>query len=132
MSNIVLNRIQTPDGTILTSYHGHDYKTYVDSIDGNEYMVDGGLNYLKRSMSDYEDLSVYSDDDFEIVRRSFHRYNRKSDKYVTLEEMEDEWLENLIIYLEERIASDVFPLDIYLKEQRYRKSKNRDDVIDSI
>jgi len=34
---IILNRIKTPDGTILTSYHRHDYIEYID---------DNGLEYI--------------------------------------------------------------------------------------
>ncbi len=35
----------TPDGTLLQSYHVHDYKTYKDS-NGEIYMIDGGCEYL--------------------------------------------------------------------------------------
>ena len=41
MSEIILNRIQTPDGTVLTSYYRHDYKSYQDK-NGETYIVDGG------------------------------------------------------------------------------------------
>ncbi len=42
MKEILCNRIQTPDGTILTSHDRHDFKSYVDK-NGYEYMVDGGV-----------------------------------------------------------------------------------------
>lgn len=73
MANIVLNRIQTPDGTILTSYQRHDSVSYKDK-NGETYMVDGGLSYLKRSVNQepYIELSVNDDVDFETIRRSFH------------------------------------------------------------
>ena len=47
---LILNRIKTPDGTILTSYNRHDYVSYEDA-NGLEYMVDGGLEYLRRNVN---------------------------------------------------------------------------------
>lgn len=67
---IVYNAIRTPDGTILESTHRHDYKSYVDD-NGHEYMVDGGLDYLRRySRPDHpaEELSVCLGDGHERVR----------------------------------------------------------------
>ena len=73
MEKIIANQIRTPDGTVLRSYHVHDYKTYTDK-NGKEYMVDGGLQYLRRNVHDdapYEELSVYLNDPFEQVREVF-------------------------------------------------------------
>jgi hypothetical protein len=70
MSTLVYNAIRTPDGTVLESLHRHDYKTYLDK-NGKEYMVDGGLEYVRRNVHDdapYEDLSVYTTDGHEKVR----------------------------------------------------------------
>lgn len=72
--HIVLNRIKTPDGTILTSWSRHDYKVYTDA-NGHEYMIDGGQTYLRRSApkdAPYEELSVYDTDPFEVIRESLH------------------------------------------------------------
>lgn len=70
---IVRNAIQTPDGTILESNHRHDYKTYVDKITGETYMVDGGLAYLRSNANKVpaKDLYVYHDDDHLKIRDSF-------------------------------------------------------------
>ena len=73
---ILLNRIKTPDGKILTSYHRHDYRTYIDS-NGLQYMVDGGTDYLSRTIHDgddkqYEELSVYLTEDHESNREACH------------------------------------------------------------
>lgn len=94
-NNIILNRIQTPDGTILTSYHVHDYQSHIDK-NGHFYAVDGGLQYLKRSvpifkpLSTWEnikknfgfrvrednisakDLSLHDNQSFEVIRKSLH------------------------------------------------------------
>lgn len=68
----ILNRIKTPDGTTLTSYHVHDYKTHVQE-DGKMYGVSGGTFDLKRSGSlDYDELSIRDDEDFDIIRENLH------------------------------------------------------------
>jgi hypothetical protein len=65
---IVYNAIQTPDGTILESRHRHDYNTHVDK-NGQLYMVDGGLNYLRRAGQGYKELSVSTENaTFEELR----------------------------------------------------------------
>jgi hypothetical protein len=74
--HLLLNRIKTPDGKILTSYSRHDYKTYEDK-NGCTYMVDGGTDYLRRTIPDgegteYEELSVWMSDDHEANREACH------------------------------------------------------------
>ena len=71
MRKLVLNRIRTPDGTVLTSRNRHDFVSHKDK-NGELYYTDGGLSYLKRSVNKepYEDLSLYSDDPFEILREN--------------------------------------------------------------
>lgn len=56
---ITLNRIRTPDGTIITSRYRHDFVAHRDA-NGHEYFVDGGLDYLRRGgPADFEELSEY-------------------------------------------------------------------------
>ena len=71
MRKLILNRIRTPDGTILTSRNVHDYKSHKDK-NGDTYTNDGGVEYLRRSVNviPWEDLSLYSDDPFEILREN--------------------------------------------------------------
>jgi hypothetical protein len=72
-SQIVCNRIRTPDGTILQSHHRHDYVTYID-YNELEYMVDGGHDYLRRTVHNdepYVEMSLTMDDPFEDIRRGF-------------------------------------------------------------
>ena len=53
--------MRTPDGTILESKHRHDYVTHLDA-NGKEYMLDGGLAYVRSSAyGDEEMLTVYDD-----------------------------------------------------------------------
>lgn len=73
MEKYLANRIRTPDGTILESMHRHDYVTYIDA-NGKEYMVDGGLDYLRRNVHDdapYTELSVLSTDEHSVIREVF-------------------------------------------------------------
>ena len=68
---IIRNSLRTPDGTILTSNHVHDFKMYVDK-NNETYINDGGTDYLRRSINKepFEDLSVYSDSPFEDIREA--------------------------------------------------------------
>jgi len=126
---LILNRIQTPDGTILTSYHRHDYVTHIDK-NGLEYMTDGGNEYARRNVhkdAPYKDLSVYSDAPYEVIRESFHRGGRGKDgkqplTWVPMSEMSDSWLEACIRYNNERGQAESFANGMYVLEQVYRKA----------
>lgn len=55
---IIVNAIETPDGTVLLSVRPHDYRSHTDA-NGKYYAVDGGTGYLKRAgESDYTELSI--------------------------------------------------------------------------
>ncbi len=66
---IIRNSMRTPDGTHMVSYSRHDYKTYVDK-NGEEYMVDGGNDYISRSLNDIPatDTTLYTDMPHEELR----------------------------------------------------------------
>jgi len=71
MSNLLRNAIRTPDGTILESFHRHDYKTHTDT-NGKTYMIDGGLDYVRCSAhEDQEWIGLYDDDPFDEIRLRF-------------------------------------------------------------
>jgi hypothetical protein len=76
---ILVNGIRTPDGTEIFSRSRHDYVTYRDK-NGEEYMVDGGLDYQRRSGSGGEtDISVYATGEHEHDRQYFHWGTRGKD-----------------------------------------------------
>lgn len=120
---LILNRIRTPDGTVLTSYYTHDYKTYVDK-NGYEYMVDGGLSYLRRNEcpEPHEELSVYSDAEFEIVRQAFHwgTYGKDGTQpltHIKLSEMSDSHID-VILKTQKNISQSI--RELFVKELTYR------------
>ena len=68
MHDIIYNAIRTPDGTVLQSRSRHDFKTYTDA-NGKEYMIDGGLSYVRCSANgDEEHLTVTLEDAHAKVR----------------------------------------------------------------
>lgn len=69
---LLVSAIITPDGTRLESTYRHDYQTHVDA-NGEEYMIDGGHDYIKRSINNEPatDAFVYSDDTHEVIREAF-------------------------------------------------------------
>jgi hypothetical protein len=123
MSNIILNQICTPDGTTLTSYSVHDYKTHLDS-NGETYMVDGGCEYLRRNLNKEkaEELSVYSDASFEEIREAFYWGTRGINmdqplKYKTLSELETPHIQAI---LDTQYHVPEWRKDIFKKELDYR------------
>lgn len=127
---LILSRIQTPDGTILTSYHRHDYVTHLDK-NGEEYMLDGGNDYQRRSVNKIPatDTSVYSDAPFEKIREAFCRGGRGKDglqplTWVPMSKMSNSWLAACIIYNNERGLGDSLANKLYRQELDYRKENN--------
>ena len=83
MSILLVSAIITPDGTRLESRHRHDYQTHIDA-NGEEYMIDGGLDYVRRSVNKERavDAFVHDDDTHEVIRESFKwgTYGKKGDQ----------------------------------------------------
>jgi len=69
---LLVNSIITPDGTRLHSKHRHDYVSH-DDANGERYSLDGGLDYVRRSMNNEPaaDAFVYADDPHEKIRSTF-------------------------------------------------------------
>jgi len=124
---IVLNRIETPDGTQITSHYRHDYVSHEDA-NGFVYSVDGGLDYIKRSAHrdapSCKELSVYSEDPFEEVREAFlwGTYGKDGGealKHVALCELTDEHIQ-AILDTQGHLSVDV--CELFLLEQKWRES----------
>lgn len=128
MKIILVNQIKTPDGTLLVSRHRHDYVTHLDK-NGKTYMVDGGNSYLRRTQYDdapYQELSIYEDSPFELIRQYYCRGGRGKDgtgplTWVPLNAMNDEWLAACITYNEGLGLGESVSNEMYKKEIEYRK-----------
>lgn len=131
---IIYNAIQTPDGTIISSDHRHDYVTHTDK-NGKTYGVDGGCEYLRRigDVSDCKDLSMYLEpwtpEFHEKARKVVKRGGRGKDgnqplKWVPICEMNDNWVLATIDYNTDRsmgIGKSWFTELLY-HEMEYRKA----------
>jgi hypothetical protein len=105
---LLRNALQTPDGTVIESKHRHDFQTHVDSVSGLEYMIDGGLDYSRRTNhADQVDLSVvlpYNTEEWpkhEILREvaQWGTYGPKGDMpktYVSVRDMDTVHIQNVI------------------------------------
>ena len=97
---ILNSRMRTPDGTILESKHRHDYVTHTDA-NGKEYMLDGGLDYVRCSANGDEHLlTIYTDYPHEVIRlhAKWGTYGKQGDqplKYVAIADMETEHFTSL-------------------------------------
>jgi hypothetical protein len=71
---VLANWLVTPDGTKLQSFHRHDYKTHIDALTGEEYMIDGGLDYLRSNQNKVPATyhTVTSKDPHGLIREHFH------------------------------------------------------------
>jgi hypothetical protein len=126
---LLVNSIKTPDGTILTSRHRHDYVCHEDIVTGTRYCIDGGDSYSRLVPGgSFVDLSVYSDDPFEKIREGLERGSRGKDfdqpfKWVKLKDMSDAWLGELILWIEDNQPNNKYK-KYYLQEIEYRKEHN--------
>jgi hypothetical protein len=105
----------------IVSYHRHDYKTCSCP---NQAMVDGGTAYLRygaKNMKKIKIHAVYTDDDFEIVRKHATRGGRGKDgkqplSWIAICDMTDDHLEAVLDY-----GGADWHLEIIKKEIQYRK-----------
>ena len=125
---LLANRIITPDGTMLQSYHRHDYKTYIDE-NGKEYMIDGGLEYQRTNIHDdapHTDACVYDTDPHTEIREAFHwgSYGKGGDqplKRIKLSEMSNNHIE-AILQTQHHIGPHI--RKAFEDEQQYRLDNN--------
>jgi hypothetical protein len=125
---LIYSAIRTPDGTVLTSKHRHDYVSHTDK-NGETYILDGGVDYRRGSVNveKAEDLSLYSDDSHEKLREVISRGSRGKSgreelKYILLKDIDDEYLDSIIEYEELHRPNNRF-LPLYREELKFRGLK---------
>lgn len=124
MKKLLVNAIITPDGTWLQSNHTHDYKSHQDK-NGETYSVDGGLDYVRRSVNrePAANLCLFSDDPHEALRLHFCWGTRGKNgdeniSWVPLYKLATEHIEK-ILETQTHINSSVRKL--FKDELKYRK-----------
>lgn len=99
---LIRNALQTPDGTIIESKNRHDYVTHKDALTGKTYVVDGGLDYVRRSVhADQIDMCLYDNEPHKVQSEvlTWGTYGIDGDQplqYKTIAEMETGHLESVI------------------------------------
>ena len=121
--SILSNRMRTPDGTILESLNRHHYVTHLDA-NGKEYMLDGGLDYVRSSANgDEEFLTVYVDFPHEMIRLlvKWGTFGKNGDEPYKQIKIADMSTEHLQACLDTQKAS-MYPAmyDVMLDEVEYR------------
>lgn len=108
---LLVSRIQTPDGTILTSKHVHDYVCHDDVISKEHYILDGGSEYQRTSLNvvKAKDISIYTDSPFEEIREHLCRgtYDKNGNHvWIPLKDMTAQHLFNCILYRQNELKDD--------------------------
>lgn len=120
---IILNRAKCLlCNDVIISYHVHDYR----QCKCGNLSVDGGTFYIKRGFQkteDYEDMNLYDDSPFEIIRENLHWGTRgKSGKepvrFVPMCEMSDVHLASI---LRNPIEGAHWVRNMFVRELTYRK-----------
>ena len=134
MRKLVLNRIRTPDQTILESRNVHDYKSHLDK-NGETYMNDGGVEYIRRSVNiePYEDLSLYSDDPFEILRENitWGNYGKNGNEplhYKSISNMSSNHIKSILSQY--KLAE--YMKELFEKEMAYRNECETKGLVETV
>ena len=126
--HMLASRIITPDGTMLQSFHRHDYKTYKDE-NGNTYMLDGGLDYKRTNYhagAPYTDASVYTNDPHDEIRRAFFWGHKGKDgsQPVTFKPLYALTNSHIEAILETQTHISEFIRQVFANEIQYRLDNN--------
>ncbi|MCY9861105.1 hypothetical protein OTK49_00985 [Vibrio coralliirubri] len=120
---LIINQMRTPDGTLLISYHTHDFVSHTDA-NGDEYFVDGGTSYQRHSVNNEPliDESIYVGADHELIREHFTWGTRGKDGLSPLEfkPLKDLTSEHIKAILETQTRLPLWRKDIFNAELSFR------------
>lgn len=106
-------------------------------VESRHSIIDGGTDYLKRS-GVFTEMSIYSDDPFEVIRRFLCRGARGVDlnrplTYIPLFRMSNKWIFNIITYLMKNIGGLVVTnLNYLIKDLTKEKTNLSNHLLESI
>jgi hypothetical protein len=125
---IVVNGLITPDGTFIVSRHQHDMASYVDSVTGERYFIDGGNNITyRRSANEVEatHILLFEDSPFEELRKYVERgtTNKEGARiWVPIARLSDAHLPEIVKYNKKVNGSeDDWFTKLIISEMKYRK-----------
>jgi hypothetical protein len=125
MKHLLVNAIITPDGTHLESYHRHDYKSHQDK-NGETYFVDGGLEYVRRSVNSEPaaDACVYSDDPHQKIRENFKwgTFGKNGDEPLQRKKIAELTSEHIAAIIETQHMISPAVKKVFYDEITYRKT----------
>ena len=133
MKKLIKNSIRCPDGMVLTSRHRHDFKSHLDK-NKELYVNDGGIDYIKRSVNKtpYEDLSLYSTDSFEKLRKGIEwgTFGKDGDKELQYKPISNMSTEHVKAILSKIKLAD-YMKELFEKELEHRKECKQKGLVES-
>jgi hypothetical protein len=91
-SNLIINSIITPDGTVLESRHKHDFNSYKDK-NGLTFSVDGGNAYLRRLVGFIPSYDVLCETEIQYIKKYKISYDIVSGRFSSI----NGYIDNTII-----------------------------------
>jgi len=129
IEHLISSRIRTPDGTILTSKHVHDFVEHYDTLAKDTYFVDGGGEYFRTTVNKIPaaNVSIYSTHPFEDIRNNVYRgtFDENGHRiWKPISKCSNEHLKNILTYNEERGLTDIYYTWVIERELKYREDNN--------
>lgn len=123
---LLVNAMITPDGTYLESRYRHDYQEHEDTISGELYIIDGGLDYCRQTVNKVpaKMITIYNTDPHHYIREHFKWGTYGVDglqplNLVALKDLTSNHIENILEY-----CKPVGKIEkVFLDELQYREDE---------